>query len=170
MNINLSSSAERAEADTGSSQQQPPPPPPVIVLSSTGPTAERHGGSLGVFEYLEQYNNSPAYRQRHTATLAGKPLYLYRAEPGIWCVGRELGGASVGLVNKTNSSSVPTDNWLCSTEYSWQPDPQMSVTTSLSSVCGLISITLLGAAARVQPETGGEYRATGAWSGGRPVF
>jgi len=167
ININLLSSAERAEVDTGSSQQQPP----VIVLSSTGPSAERHGGSLGVFEYLKQYNNSPAYRQKHTAKkIAGDPLYLYRAEPGIWCVGRELGGASSGLVNKTNSGSVPSNNWLCSTENSWQSDPEMTVATSLPSVCGDITITLVGAAATAQPGTGGKYRATELWSAGRPVF
>merc|ERR1711992_531708 len=55
----------RSEAgiEPGSSPQ-PPPPAPVIVLSSTGPSGERQGESLGEFKYLEQYNNSPAYRQR----------------------------------------------------------------------------------------------------------
>jgi len=155
-------SSSEAATDGGS--------PPVLVLSSTGPAAERQSGSLGVFDYLKQYNNSPAYRQRHTAaTVAGEPLYLYRAEPGIWCVGPDLGGPSTGLANRTNSGSVPPDNWLCSTEYSWQSDPTMSLATSLPSVCGMINITLLGAAAKA-PETEGKYSATGQWSAGRPVF
>ena len=61
-------SGRRSEAGTeaGSSQQQPPPTPPVVVLSSTGPSAEYRGECLGVFDYVQQYNNSPAYRQRHT--------------------------------------------------------------------------------------------------------
>ena len=40
--------------------------PPVLVLSSTGPSVEARGNLLGVFDYLQQYNNSPAYRQRHS--------------------------------------------------------------------------------------------------------
>jgi len=138
------------------------------VVSSTGPSAEKQGESLGVFKYLEQYNNSPAYRQRHT--VAGEPLYLYRAEPGEWCVGRKLGGSAVGLVNRTNSDSVPTTNWLYDAEDGWQSDPQLTITTSLPSVCGVISISLLGAAATAHPGYEGKYKATKDWSAGRPVF
>ena len=36
------------------------------MLSSTGPSAELWGGMMGVFEYVQQFNNSPVYRQRHT--------------------------------------------------------------------------------------------------------
>ena len=49
------------------SQQQPPATPPVVVLSSTGPSAEYQGDCLGVYEYQEEYNNSPAYR--HTINI-----------------------------------------------------------------------------------------------------
>merc|ERR1711953_80383 len=165
ININLS---PEAGTEAGSSQPQPPAPP-LIVLSSRGPSGERQGGSLGVFDYVEQYNNSPAYRQRHTATLAGDPLYLYRAEPGKWRVGGQLGGSSTVLVNKTESNFVPSNNWVFYTGDSWQSDPEITVTTSLP-VCGVITITLVGAAATAQPETEGKYRATGLWSAGRPVF
>ena len=44
------------------------------------------------------------------------------------------------------------------------------MTTVLPSVCGVITISLHGAAAAAHPKTGGEYRATGDWSAGRPVF
>jgi len=175
INMNPSSSPEVAETERRSeagiepeSSQQPPPPAPVIVLSSTGPSGERQGESLGEFKYLEQYNNSPAYRQRHT--VAGEPLYLYRAQPGEWRVGRKLGGSAVGLLNRTDSHSVPTSNWLYDAEHGWQSDPELTITTSLPSVCGVISISLLGAAATAHPSCGGKYRATGDWSAGRPVF
>merc|ERR1711874_270513 len=69
-----------------------------IVLSSTGPSAEYQGGCLGVFEHVQQYNNSPAYRQRHT--VAGtQPYYLYKRDGGDWGVGRELGDSAIGLWN-----------------------------------------------------------------------
>ena len=138
-----------------------------VVLSSKGPSAEWWGGCLGVFEYLEPHNNSPAYRQRNT--VAGtRPHYLYRDHGGDWHVGPEL-GSSGGLLNRTNSESVPTNNWLYGVE-ELESDPELTVTTSLSPVCGVITISLHGAAATAQPETGGEYRATGDWSAGRRVF
>ena len=145
--------------------------PPVVVLSSTGPSAEWRGGRLGVYDYVKQHNNSPAYRQRHSA--AGKQHnYLYRVDRGDWRVGPELGGSSSYLVNITRSDSVPTNNWLYSDGKEWHSDPELTVSmsTSLPPVCGVITISLHGAAARAQPETGGEYRATGDWSAGRPVF
>ena len=141
------------------------------MLSSTGPSAKWQGDSLGVFEYLQQHNQSPAYRQRHS--VAGTqpcPCFLYR-EDGDWVVGPVLGGEDCELLNSTRSDSVPTNNWLyVDYDEEWQSDPEITVTTSHPSVCGLISISLHGAAATAQPETGGEYRATGDWSAGRPVF
>ena len=137
------------------------------MLSSTGPSAEYHGDCLGVFDYVNQYNNSPAYRQRHT--VAGtQPKYLYK--DGYWRVGRELGGSTSYLKNTSRSGSVPSNNWQYYYGGKWQSDPELTVTTSLPSVCGVIRISLHGAAATAQPETGGEYRPTGDWSAGRPVF
>ena len=70
----------------------------VLVLSSSGPSAEYHGARLGVFEYLQQYNNIPAYRKRQT--VAGtQPYFLYRDVSGDWCVGVELGGSYRYLLN-----------------------------------------------------------------------
>ena len=65
---------------------------------------------------------------------------------------------------------MASNNWRYYDGREWQSDPAITVTTSLPSVCGVITISLHGAAARRQPETGGEYRATGDWSAGRPVF
>ena len=143
--------------------------PPVLVLSSTGPSVESRGNLLGVFEYLQQYNNSPAYRQRHS--VAGtQPHHLYRDDEGNWAVGWKLGGSSPDLLNRSSTASVPPDMWLYRFNGSWFSDPEITVTTSHPSVCGVITISLHGAAATAQPETGGEYRATGDWSAGRPVF
>lgn len=137
------------------------------MLSSTGLSAEYYGDKLGVFEHVQQYNNSPAYRQRHT--VAGtQPKYLYK--DGYWRVGRELGGSTSYLKNTSRSGSVPSNNWQYYYGGKLQSDPELTVTTSLPSVCGVIRISLHGAAATAQPETGGEYRATGDWSAGRPVF
>ena len=56
-----------------------------IMLTSSGPSAEWQGSRLGVFEYLQQYagqllycqyNNCPAYRQKHTIE-GTEPYYLY---------------------------------------------------------------------------------------------
>ena len=65
--------------------------------------------------------------------------------------------------------SVPPNNWQYGEGY-WQSDPELTVTTSLPSVCEVIRISLDGAAATAQPQTGGEYRPMGAWRAGRPVF
>ena len=55
-----------------------------VVLTSTGPSAEGQGSCLGVFEYLQQHNNCPAYRQRHTVANT-QPGYLYKDNgvPGV---------------------------------------------------------------------------------------
>ena len=64
---------------------------------------------------------------------------------------------------------MPSNNWEYY-DHEWQPDPSLTVTTTHPPVCGVIRISLHGAAARAQAETGGEYRATGDWRAGRPVF
>ena len=145
----------------------------VLVLSSTGLSGECWGNSnrLGVFEYLQQYNNSPAYRQRHS--VAGtQPHHLYRDDEGNWAVGWKLGGPSSGLLNRTSTDSVPTNNWLYrdSGLGGWKSDSELSVSNSHPSVCGVISIYLHALAETAQRLAGGEYRATGDWSAGRPVF
>ena len=72
-----------------------------VVLTSTGPSAEYRGYFLGVFDYLQQYNNGPAYRQRHSVANP-QPRYLYRNENGYWYVGYELGSSySYYLLNTT---------------------------------------------------------------------
>ena len=110
------------------------------VLSSTGPSAEYHGDKLGVFEYLQKYNDSPAYKQRHT--VAGtQPYYLYRDDRGDWRVGKELGRLTRALKNSTRSDSVPTNNWLYA-DGGWKSDPELTMTSSHPSVCGVITISL----------------------------
>ena len=146
------------------------------MLSSTGPSAEWQGGVLGVFDYLQQYKDSPAYRLRHSADLKGiilsrerdsvarTPWYLYRTDSG-WRVGPDLGGLPSYLLNTTMSNLVPTNNWLYyDDEGVWKSDPEI-VATSDPSVLGAITISLRGAAARRQPGSGGEYRAkvVGRW-------
>ena len=151
-----------------------------VVLTSTGPSAEIIGSCLGVFDYHMQWNNCPAYRQRHTvankllAFFVGtytQPQYLYKDEDGDWCVGEELGGSSsLGLLNRTKTDSVPNTDWLYGDGKEWTSDPKLTVSTSLPSVCPEINISLHGAAARAQSRAGGEYKPTGEWSSGHPVF
>ena len=48
-----------------------------VTLTSTGPSAEETGSSLGLFEYKHTHNNSPVYQQKHSAsTLSTSSLYL----------------------------------------------------------------------------------------------
>ena len=144
-----------------------------VVLTSTGPSARNQGSRLGVFDYLQQYNKCPAYRQRHSGTKT-KPNYLYRDEYDGWCVGKELGSSSsIGLLNKTKSDTLPSTNWLYFNgkgQGNWQSDPELTLSTSLPSVCPVIKISLHGTAAKRYPRAGGEYRPTGGWSCGHPVF
>ena len=159
-----------------------------IVLSSSGPSAEHQGGTLGVFEYLQQHNNSPAYRQRHTVADT-QPRYLYRNYHGNWLVGEELGGSAGGLqsptvtpwwssvvfgglLNGTKSPTVPPDNWqyYAGSKGGWQSDAELTRSSYLPSVCETVQISLGGAAARAHPSAAGDFRATGDWSAGRPVF
>ena len=101
---------------------------------------------LGVFDYLQQCNKSPAYTQRHSGD---NPLYLYRDDKDYWCVCLELGNSSVGrvLLNKTQSDFVPTTNWLYYSDDNWSSDPKLTVSTSLPSVSPMIKISLDGAEA-----------------------
>ena len=141
-----------------------------VVLTSTGPSAEWCGDRLGVFEYLQQHNNCPAYRQRHTVANT-QPQYLYKSDVGAWCVGSVLGeSSSLGLLNRTKSDTVPSTNWLYYDGKDWSSDPMLTVSTSLPSVCPAIKISLHGAAARAQPWCGGEFRHAGDWSAGHPVY
>ena len=142
-----------------------------MVLTSTGPSAEWWGSCLGVFDYLQQYNNSPAYRQRHSVANT-LPRYLYRHDCGYWCVSEELGTSSRGLLNRTQTDSVPNTNWLYYVfgEGFWTSDSELTVSTSLPSICSVISISLHGEAAKAQPRAFGMYRPTGEWSAGHPVF
>jgi len=140
-----------------------------VILTSTGTSAEYQGDRLGVFDYLQQYNECPAYRQRHSVANT-QPQYLYRNDYGYWCVSDKLGDSSCGLLNRT-SDTVPSINWLYwNSKEGWSSDPELTVSTSLPSVCPVIKISLSGAAARAEPRAGGEYRPTGEWSAGHPVF
>ena len=142
-----------------------------VVLTSTGPSTQWQGSRLGVFEYLQQHNNCPAYRQRHTVANT-QPGYLYKDDGGAWCVGPVLGESSLrGLLNRTKSDTVPSTNWLrADGKGGWPSDPMLTVSTSLPSVCPAIKISLHGAAARAQPGSGGEFRHAGDWSAGHPVY
>ena len=128
-----------------------------VVFSSKGPSAASVGDCLGVYEYLQEHNNCAAYRQRHSMANT-EPRYLYKYDQD-WLVGPELGGRSAGT------------NWLYADGTGTFPkDPKLTVNTSLPSVCSVITISLHGAAAERYPEAGGEYRPTGDWSYGHPVF
>ena len=92
---------------------------------------------------------------------------LYRHDFGYWWVGEVLGGRTgAGLRNINKSEEVPTNNWeyvegirgiLTYVRFC----PPLTLTTSLPQECGVITITLHGAAAEAQPSAGGEFRATG---------
>ena len=73
----------------------------IVVLFSIGPSGDFSDGFLRLFEYFQQYNNSPAYRQRHTDTRT-QPHYLYRDDGGDWRLGPELGVSSNDLLNRTS--------------------------------------------------------------------
>ena len=120
-----------------------------VVLTSTGPSAETVGSYLGVFDYLQEYNKCPAYRQRHSVANS-KARYLYRDEDGDWCVGSRLGNSSsLGLLNTTQIESVPPKNWrYAGGKGKWPKDPELIVSTSLPSVCPVMKISLHGEAAR----------------------
>ena len=84
----------------------------------------------------------------------------------------ELGNSSVGcvLLNRTQSDFVQTTNWLYYSDDNWSSDPKLTISTSLPYVSPMIKISLDGAAARVKPRAGGEYRPNGEWSCRHPVF
>jgi len=141
-----------------------------VTLTSTGPSAEWWGSGLGVFDFLQEYNTDPAYpayTQRDFVANT-QPYYLYRNDYGDWCVGEELGSSSsLALLNRTKSDTVPSTNWLYNDgKGGWLSDPELTVSTSLPSVCQVINISLHGAAARAWSSAGGEYIPTGEWSVG----
>ena len=141
-----------------------------MILTSTGPSAEWRGHSLGVFDYLQHFNKCPAYRQRHSVS-KDIPRYLYRDDNGVWHIGTRLGSLTTFLLSSDYwNDSVPTTNWMFSEKGSWSSDPELAVSTSLPSVCPVMKISLHGEAARAWPKAGGEYRPTGEWSAGHPIF
>ena len=88
--------------------------------------------------------------------------------------------STCALINETQSESVPGTAWMfyvgSPTTDSKVPnlrmlgDPELTVSTSFPSVRPVIHISLRGVAARAQPKAGGEYRPTGDWSAGHPIF
>jgi len=153
-------------------------PSASVVLTSTGPSAEYRGCCLGVFDYIMQYNNSPAYRQRHSVANP-QPQYLYRDEDGDWCVSYKLGSSLVSLLNRTKIDTVPSTNWLHAygkdaygkARRGWSSDTELTISTSLSSISPVINISLQGeTASENERALQGEYKPTGEWSAGHPVY
>ena len=68
---------------------------------------------------------------------------------------------------------MPSTNWRYLDDQDFfKSDPELTVSTTLPSVSPVIKVTLAGAAARAwsRVHVGGEYRPTGEWSCGHPIF
>ena len=133
-----------------------------IVLSSS---VQKIGRQMGVFEYLKNHNNSPAYRQKPTVDTGKRVYYLYKHYSGVWCVGKELDGSTVSLRNGARSDSVPTSNWIRrSAGNGLQTLPELKLSTCLSPVYDIKTVeeAETDLSAGLWPDATGEYRATGA--------
>ena len=88
----------------------------IILLTSNGGSADYYGSSMGFYQRMEKpFNNAPAYKQLHNVTVIGSQgEYIYRADEGMWVIGKELGkpgNPTRGFRNIRSTKTLPTSGW-----------------------------------------------------------
>ena len=148
----------------------------VIYVSSTGNAADYQGGALGLYKLLSRrHNNAPVYKQFHTGT-DGTQIFMYRDDHGYWMASEKLGANgspdSGYLCNTIKSSRPPRSGWQYSNN-GWPTDHLMSavsVTNMTELICPVITISATVRATRKLPFYLGQYRVSGQYSCGKPVY
>ena len=90
-----------------------------------------------------------------------------------WKAGLGLGDAACGLLHSSDTDTVPETGWQYNDGATWHHDAGLRVTRveDISTLlCGTITVSATGEAARFQSKGMGKFRPTGQFSAGRQVF
>ena len=149
--------------------------PKYLLVTTTGPSAEYWGEMLGLYKEAGTYNGAPYYIQLDDVSTKGKPGKIYKHDGGAWEAGPVLGGAACSLLNSSATATVPESGWQYGDPDKgvWLHDAGLRVTRvgNISPLlCGTITISATGEAARVRGGFMGQFQPTGQFSAGRQVF
>ena len=145
-----------------------------LLVTTTGPAAEHQGEMFGLYRLAGTHNGAPYYVQLHDINTREEPGKIYKYKDGGWRAGDVLGGAGRGLQNSSNTAAVPeTGRRYHYGGGVWLDDAGIRVTRveDISPLlCGTITISATGEAARVRADCMGQFQPTGQFSAGRQVF
>ena len=146
----------------------------LLLVTSTGDSPDYFGSYMGLYQLIQQHNQSPAYKQVKHNIIGTRAAYIYKSDSGNWFAGKELGASSGGLRNTNSSPAPPRSGWQYGDDDGeWVSDPDLTVMTisdTSTLICPVINIRASGAAARKVPDYLGEFTITSQYSAGRPVW
>ena len=144
----------------------------LLLVTSTGDAPDHWGSYMGLYQLIQQYNQSPAYRQVHNI-IGTKAAYIYKSDSGNWLANHELGDSSGGLRNTNSSPAPPRSGWQYARSGEFVSDPDLTVVTisdTSTLICPVINIQASGEADRKVPDYLGQFTITSQFSAGRPVW
>ena len=147
----------------------------VLTLSSSGKTVRNKVSSvsfcLGQYLYHGDYNQAPAYHQRHTIK-GTKSLYLFKSTDGSWRISWELGSEQMLMHSTSKTHSVPTTDWygLSDGDGEWHHDLGLTVTPGIKPPCKSIILVFCGRAQAANDCDGVYVPSTTQWCRGCPVY
>ena len=143
----------------------------VLTLSSTGKTVLWEGSRncLGQYLYHGDFNQAPAYHQRHTVK-GIKSLHLFKSSDGSWSISSELGNEQMLMHSTSKTHSVPTTDWYGLSDSEWHHDPGLTVTPGIKPPCQSIIVMVRSRLKVTLGECNGVYVPTSQWFRGCPVY
>ena len=145
----------------------------LLLVTSTGDSPDYFGSYMGLYQLIQQHNQSPAYKQVKHNIIGTRAAYIYKSDSGNWFAGKELGASSGGLRNTNSSPAPPRSGWQYARSGEFVSDPDlniMPVRDTSNLICPVITIKATGVAARERPDYLGQFTITNQFSAGRPVW
>ena len=148
--------------------------PKYLLVTTTGPSADHRGNLFGLYKEAGTHNGAPYFSQLNDVDTEGEPYKIYKHVGGGWRAGPVLGDTACGLLNSSTTATVPESGWQYGDGTgTWPHDAGLRVTRVgdySPLLCGTITISATGEAARVRGDCMGEFHPNGQFSAGRQVF
>ena len=148
-----------------------------LLVTTTGPAAEFQGSNFGLYREAGTHHGAPYYVQLHDVNTNKEPCKIYKDNNVLygvaWKAGLNLGDAACGLIHSSNTDTVPETGWQYNDGTTWHHDAGIRVrhVEDISTLlCGTITVSAKGEAAKFQSKGMGKFRPTGQFSAGRQVF
>ena len=145
-----------------------------LLVTTTGAAAEYWGNRFGLYKEAGTHNGAPYYVQLHDVNTEEEPYKFCKYDDVGWVAGPVLGGDACGLRNSSTTATVPKSGWQYGDgKGGWHDDVGLRVTRvgDISPLlCGTVTISATGEAARVKSGYMGQFQPTGQFSAGCQVF